>query len=80
MQGRVLAGDLPAVAVDSAPTFQLAQTADLQIKPSNGATVVRSLTAKTAVTVIKSEGGWSLIASGGKPLGYVATKDLAPMR
>ena len=77
-QGRVLAGDFNAVAQDNTPTFQLAQKADLQIKPSNGATVVRSLNAKTKVTVIKSEGGWSLVASGGKPLGYVATRDLAP--
>ena len=76
-QGRVLAGDFPTLAQDASPTFQLAQTADLQIKPGNGATVVRSLSAKTSVTVIKNEGGWSLIASGGKPLGYVATRDLA---
>ena len=77
-QGRVLAGDLPTVAEDNAPAFQLAQTANLQIKPGPGATVVRSLNAQTAVTVLKSEGGWSLVASGGKPLGYVATRDLAP--
>jgi hypothetical protein len=41
--------------------------------------VVRSLAPKTAVTVLRSEGGWSLIAAEGKPLGYVATRDLAPM-
>jgi hypothetical protein len=29
----------------------------------SGATVVRSLSPKTAVTMLKSEGGWSLIAS-----------------
>lgn len=79
-QGRVLVGDLPMIAEDNAPSPQFAQTADLQIKPGPGATVVRSLNAKTAVTVIKSEGGWSLVASGGKPLGYVATRDLAPAR
>lgn len=79
-QGRVLAGDLPVVAEDNAPSFQLAQTANLQIKPGPGATVVRSLNAQTAVTVLKNEGGWSLVASGGKPLGYVATRDLAPAR
>jgi hypothetical protein len=28
--------------------------------------------------VLKSEGGWSLIASQGKPIGYVATRNLAP--
>lgn len=79
-QGRVLAGDLPTLAQDHAPTVQLSQTANLQIKPTNGATVVRSLNANTKVTVIKSEGGWSLVASGGKPLGYVATRDLTPAR
>jgi hypothetical protein len=54
--------------------------AQLQIKPGSGATVMRSLSAKTAVTVLKSEGGWSLIASEGRPLGYIATRDLAPIQ
>jgi WD40 repeat protein/uncharacterized caspase-like protein len=79
-QAHVLADDAPAVAMETKPTYQVKQTAQLQIKPSNGATVVRSLSAKTAVTVVKSENGWSLIARGGKPLGYVATRDLAPIR
>src|SRR5262249_50600506 len=78
-QARVLRDDMPAVATGGTPTFQLTQAAALQIRPANGATVVRSLSAKTAVTVLRSEGGWSLIASEGKPLGYVATTDLAPM-
>jgi hypothetical protein len=26
------------------------------------------------------QNGWSLVASEGKPLGYVATRDLAPVR
>ena len=46
----------------------------------SGATVVRSLSLKIAVTALKSKGGWSLIASEGKPLGYVATRDLAPIQ
>lgn len=79
-RGRVLAGELPAVAENNAPPVLLAQTADLQIKPGPGATVVRSLNAKTPVTVLKSEGGWSLVASGGRPVGYVATRDLTPAR
>jgi hypothetical protein len=40
--------------------------------------VVRSLSAKTAVTVLESSNGWSLIAADGKPIGYVPTRDLAP--
>jgi WD40 repeat protein/uncharacterized caspase-like protein len=79
-QAHVLQDERAPVAMDVRPTYQLAQTASLQIKPSSGATVVRSLSPKTAVTVLKSEGGWSLIASEGKPLGYVATRDLAPMQ
>ena len=79
-QTRVLQDDVPAIALDTKPGFQLTQEAQLQIKPTNGGTIVRSLTPRTAVTVIRSENGWSLIASGGKPLGYVATKDLAPIQ
>jgi uncharacterized caspase-like protein len=79
-QAHVLHDASPAIAMESKPTHQMTQTAQLQIRPSNGATVVRSLSAKSAVTVIKSEGGWSLVASEGKPLGYVATRDLALIR
>lgn len=60
------------------PNYQLAQTAQLQITPGVGATIVRSLSARTSVTVLESKNGWSLVASEGKPLGYVATRDLAP--
>jgi uncharacterized caspase-like protein len=78
-QIRVLQDEETPVA-QAGPAYQLAQTAQLQIKPASGATVVRSLSAKTAVTVLRSEGGWSLIASEGKPLGYVATRDLTPIQ
>ncbi|MBX9821138.1 MAG: SH3 domain-containing protein [Afipia birgiae] len=47
-------------------------------KPANGATLVRSLSPKTVVTVLESEGGWLLIASQGRPIGYVATRNLVP--
>jgi WD40 repeat protein/uncharacterized caspase-like protein len=70
----------PLVSMNDAPTFQVTDAAKLQVKPEEGATVVRSLSAKTAVTVLKSEGGWSLVASEGKPIGYVATRDLAQVR
>ena len=75
-QTRVLQDEVTPVA--EAKPYQLSQTAQLQIQPGPGSTVVRSLSAKTAVTVLESKNGWSLIASEGKPLGYVATRDLAP--
>jgi WD40 repeat protein/uncharacterized caspase-like protein len=78
-QANVLKEDATPVA-EAKPTNQLAQTASLQIRPASGATVVRSLLPKTAVTVLSSEGGWLLIASKGKQLGYVATRDLAPLQ
>ena len=76
-QTRVLRDELTPVA-ETKPIYQVAQAAQLQIQPATGATVVRSLSAKTPVTVIESRNGWSLVASEGKPLGYVATRDLAP--
>jgi CobQ-like glutamine amidotransferase family enzyme len=41
---------------------------------------VRSLSASTAVTGLENHDGWSLVAAEGKPLGYVASRDLAPAR
>jgi WD40 repeat protein/uncharacterized caspase-like protein len=76
-QAQVLKDSPPAMAVGK-PTYQVAQTASVQVKPATGATVVRSLSAKTGVTVVKSEGAWSLIARDGKPIGYVATRELTP--
>lgn len=78
-QTRVLEDEGTPVAM-AKPNYQLAQVAQLQIEPTSGATVVRSLSAKAAVTLLESRNGWSLIASGGKPLGYVATRDLEPLQ
>ena len=74
---RILTDEAAPVA-EGKPSYQVAQAAQLQVAPGTGATVVRSLTANTRLTVLESRNGWSLVASGGKPLGYVATKDLAP--
>jgi hypothetical protein len=41
---------------------------------------VRKLDAKTPVTLVKDEAGWTLIARDGRPLGYVATRDLTPLQ
>ena len=78
-QTRILQDDVTPIAA-ARPTYQVAQAAQLQIQPLPGAPVVRSLSAKTAVTVLESRNGWSLIAADGKPLGYVATRDLAPVQ
>jgi len=79
MRTRILQDETTPVA-ETRPNYQLAQAAQLQIQPAAGATVVRSLSARTAVTVLESRNGWSLIASEGKPLGYVATRDLVPVK
>ena len=78
-QTRVLDDDVPLIASGTQPAVHVAQQAQLQIKPTSGATIVRSLSPQTPLTVIRSENGWSLIASEGKPVGYVATRDLAPI-
>ena len=72
--------DEAAPVAEARPTYQVTQTAQLQVQPGSGETVVRSLSAKTGVTVLESRNGWSLVANGGKPIGYVATRDLAPVR
>lgn len=78
-QTRVLADETVPVAA-SKPGYQVSQAAQLQIEPGSGATVVRSLGSSTAVEVLASKDGWSLVAVDGRPLGYVATRDLAPIQ
>lgn len=72
---RILMDEATPVA-ESRPTYQVAQSTQLQVQPNPGATVVRSLAASTKLIVLESKNGWSLVAADGKPLGYVATKDL----
>jgi len=76
-QTRILQDDVTPIAA-AKPAFQLHQTAQLQVQPGFGATVVRSLSARTPVTVLESSNGWALLASNGRPIGYVATQDLQP--
>lgn len=78
-QTRIVVDETAPMAA-SAATRRVAETARLQVAPDAGATVVRSLSANTAVTVLESHDGWSLVAAEGRPLGYVATRDLAPAR
>jgi hypothetical protein len=69
-----------APVAQATPKYQVAQFADLQVEPGVGATVVRSLSAKTTVTVLQTTKGWSLVARGGEPIGYIAARDLIPIR
>ena len=57
-QTRILQDDVAPIA-EAKPAYQVLQTAQLQIQPGLGATVVRSLSAKTAVTVLDSKDGWA---------------------
>jgi hypothetical protein len=45
-----------------------------------GSAPVGKINAGTAVTAVKNEAGWTLIAREGKVLGYVATSDVIPLR
>jgi WD40 repeat protein/uncharacterized caspase-like protein len=77
-QMRVLTDEAAPVA-EARPNYQLSEAAQLQVQPGIGETVVRSLSAKTAVTILESKNGWSLVAADGKPIGYVATRGLTPL-
>jgi WD40 repeat protein/uncharacterized caspase-like protein len=77
-QTRILQDATPPVA-QAKPTYQVSQATELHVQPA-GSTVVRSLSAKTDLTVLESKNGWSLVASEGRPLGYVATRDLSPIQ
>jgi WD40 repeat protein/uncharacterized caspase-like protein len=72
--------DEAAPVAEGKPTYQVAQAAPLQIQPGPGATVIRGLSAKSRVTVLESKDGWSLVAADGRPIGYVATRDLMPVQ
>lgn len=66
----------PAVYANENESSDLKQTAQVQVRPGSGATVVRSIAANSKITVVKSEGGWSLISQNGSPIGYVPTSDI----
>jgi hypothetical protein len=77
-QMRILQDEAAPIA-EAKPTYQVTQTAQLQIQPNAESAVVRSLSANTVINVIATSNGWSLVASGGKLIGYIATRDLAPI-
>ncbi|MGD9922391.1 MAG: caspase family protein [Pseudorhodoplanes sp.] len=72
---RVLAASEPDAGSPAASHF-VARDTDLLIQPVMGALSVRKLPAHTMVALINSRAGWSMIAIDGRPLGYLATRDL----
>ena len=73
-------GQAPDRAIEAKPTHQIANATELFVVPTLGARRVRKLDASTPVTLVNSEAGWALVAREGHPLGFVATKDLAPLQ
>jgi hypothetical protein len=62
-QTRIVVDETAPMAA-AMPTYQVAETAALQVAPDAHAAVVRSLSASTAVTVLENHDGWSLVAGG----------------
>jgi WD40 repeat protein len=77
---RVLAEGPADIVIASKPTHTIGTSADLLVQPVNGARRVRKLDAKTPLTLVRNEGGWTLVAREGRPVGYVATRDLSPIQ
>ncbi|HWV40983.1 caspase family protein [Pseudorhodoplanes sp.] len=78
---RVVEGGPAEIAIPQSPTHQVAAAAaDLVVAPVSGSRRVRKLDQKTPVTLVRSEAGWTLVAREGRPLGYVATRDLSPLQ
>jgi WD40 repeat protein/uncharacterized caspase-like protein len=69
----------PDLPIAAKPTHVLSAASDLLIQPSFGAVSVRKLDANTPVTLVKSEGSWTLVARDGLPIGYVAAGELKPI-
>jgi WD40 repeat protein/uncharacterized caspase-like protein len=75
----VLPDSEPGIVLPAKATHQVTEAAELLVLPAMGARRVRRLDAKTPVTLVRSDAGWTLVAREGRPLGFVATKDLAPI-
>ena len=61
------------------PTHVVITTADVHQSPDTAAMVVTQLTPGTQVRLVRSAGGWSLVARDGTTIGYVTVTALAPM-
>ena len=79
-QFAALGGAAPGLTIAAKPTHVVSAASELLIQPAFGATSVRKLDANTPVTLVKSEAGWTLVASEGRPIGYVAAGGLTPMQ
>jgi WD40 repeat protein/uncharacterized caspase-like protein len=77
---QIFPGREPSIVLPAKTTHQVTSAAELLVFPAMGARRVRKLDPKTPVTLVKSDSGWTLIAREGRPLGFVATKDLAPLQ
>lgn len=68
--------DTASPAIATKPSHIVVKPAGIFVEPGEAGTVLQTLKPGTAVTLIKTEQGWSLIARDGKRLGYVSTSDL----
>lgn len=68
--------DLQKPAVAKAPTHMVIKPSDLFAEAGGVGAAIRRLKPGTMVTLIRTDLGWSLIARGGKKLGYVTSENL----
>jgi WD40 repeat protein len=69
-----------SASVPVKPTHVVISGADVFAQAGGAAPATRKLEAGTLVTLVKTEQGWTLVAREGKPLGYVASSGLAPLK
>jgi WD40 repeat protein/uncharacterized caspase-like protein len=77
---RVLPATASDIVIPQRPTHQTTNSSELLVVPMLGARQVRRLDPNTPVTMVNSEGGWALVARDSRPLGYIANRDLIPIR
>jgi Caspase domain/Bacterial Ig domain len=66
-------------AVSSRPTHVVIQATDV-FAAVTATTATQRLAPGTLVTLVRTEQGWVLIAKEGRPLGYVAASNVAPIK
>jgi WD40 repeat protein len=62
------------------PTHVVITAADVFAQAGSDGPAREKLAPGTLVTLVKTEQGWTLVARDGKPLGYVASTGLAPIK
>ncbi|MGD9923644.1 MAG: caspase family protein [Pseudorhodoplanes sp.] len=78
--GSVLADEEPRSAAVRNATHKLGVEADVRVQPSPEARRLRRLAAETPVSILSAERGWTLVAREGRTLGFVASRELLPLR